>query len=138
MSKVLDSWAILAWLQDEKPASEHIQDLFDRAETGKIRLLLNLINAGEVYYRLVRVLSEGAADAFWKDLKRMPLELVSVTQTLTIQAARLKGAYPIAYADAFAAATARKENSPLVTGDPELKNLEDICEIEWLERSLIG
>ena len=67
MKKVLDAWAILAWLQDERPASGRIQEVLDRAEMGEIQLLLNLINAGEVYYRLVRVQSEEAADAFWKN-----------------------------------------------------------------------
>jgi len=33
--------------------------------------------------------------------------------------------YPIAYADAFAAATAEVERCPLLTGDPEFEALEN-------------
>ena len=33
---------------------------------------------------------------------------------------RVKAAHPVSYADAFAVATARLEQAPVVTGDPEL------------------
>ena len=46
-------------------------------------------------------------------------------------AALLKGQFPIAYADAFAAALARKHRCPLVTGDPELRSIPDL-KLDWL------
>ena len=36
-------------------------------------------------------------------------------------AALLKGDYAVSYADAFAAALAKKHNCPLAAGDPELR-----------------
>ena len=49
-------------------------------------------------------------------------------------AAILKSMFPIAYADAFAAALARKYRCPLVTGDPEFRTVDEL-EIDWIPRS---
>ena len=132
MKRALDAWAMLAWLQDEKPASDRVQELLNLAEEGKAELVMNLINLGEVYYRLIRSKGEEVADAFWREFRRMPIRLVGVSRSLTLMAAGLKGRYPIAYADAFAAATAKAEGCPLLTGDPELRALRGVIEIEWL------
>jgi len=132
VKKVLDAWAMLAWLQDEKPASDSVQNFLNLAEAGELELEMNLINVGEVYYRLIRSEGEETARAFWRDFRRMPIRLAGVTRSLTLMAASLKGMYPIAYADAFAAATAKAERCPLVTGDPELNALERLIELEWL------
>jgi hypothetical protein len=50
------------------------------------------------------------------------------------QAARLKGHYHIAYADAFAAQLAQEKHLPLGTGEPELQALEAAGELTlvWL------
>jgi predicted nucleic acid-binding protein len=42
--------------------------------------------------------------------------------------------YAISYADAFAATTTENLGAVLVTGDPELEQLEDRIRIEKLER----
>jgi len=123
---------MLAWLQDEKPASDNVQNLLNLAEASELELRMNLINVGEVYYRLIRSKGEEIAKAFWMDFKRMPIQMVGVTCSLTLMAASLKGMYPIAYADAFAVATAKTEECSLVTGDPELRVLDKVIELEWL------
>ena len=43
----------------------------------------------------------------------------------------LKGRFPIAYADAFAAALAQKYNCPLATGDPEFRRVDQL-ELDWI------
>jgi hypothetical protein len=52
-----------------------------------------------------------------------------------MQAAALKATPAISYADAFAAASAMVRNSPLVTGDPELRVMaeqEKMLTLEWI------
>jgi len=46
----------------------------------------------------------------------------------------LKACHSISYADAFAVATAIREQAPLVTGDPEIQALaaRGIVELEWV------
>ena len=51
------------------------------------------------------------------------------------RAAELKSRHAIAYADAFAVATAVEFDATLVTGDPEIEPLEGTqLEVEWLPR----
>jgi len=56
------------------------------------------------------------------------VEVVPVSEQLVLvfEAASLKIKYPIAYADAFALATAKAMRGPLVTGDPGLKGLREV------------
>jgi len=62
-SKVVDSWALLAWLREEKPAP-YVRSALEQAEAGDIQLLMSWINAGEVYYMLARKHSATVAEEF--------------------------------------------------------------------------
>lgn len=62
------------------------------------------------------------------------IRLRGVDRKLVQEAAMLKARYPVAYADAFAAATARALNLPVVTGDPEFRRLETEVEVLWTTR----
>jgi len=142
-----DSWAILAWLQGEK-AGKLVKNLIAWCNgEGEIlkeiqlllgdtseppRLYLNLINLGEIFYILGRRQGEKAAQEVVNYLYLSPLEIVPVTEELVIRAAKLKIKYPLAYADAFAVATAQVKNSALLTGDPELKDIKEV-RILWLQ-----
>ena len=43
-----------------------------------------------------------------------------------------KAQFPVSYADAFAVATAIREQARLVTGDPELRSVAHLVEMHWL------
>jgi ribonuclease VapC len=51
---------------------------------------------------------------------------------MALEAAKLKGAYPLAYAHCFAAALAIRKNAKVVTGDPDFRKLENILSVEWM------
>ena len=95
MKKILDAWAILAWLQDEQPAANRVQAMLEAAQQGTYELGMSMMNIGEVYYRLVRLRDEIQAQAFLHDLKSMPLERLGVSNHLIIEAAKLKGQYKL-------------------------------------------
>jgi len=131
MRKVLDAWAILAWLEGG-PASSVIERLLEAAAQGQLELFLNLINAGEVYYILAKRHGLPSAEEFFEDLDAaMPVHTVLPSRALVVRAAQLKSRYPISYADGFAAATALELAAPLVTGDPELRTVPQL-ELEWV------
>ncbi len=46
---VLDAWPLAGWLRDEVPVADLVDALFESAWSGESRLVLNLINLGEVY-----------------------------------------------------------------------------------------
>jgi predicted nucleic acid-binding protein len=128
---LLDSFAILAWIQDEKGAQQ-VEDLLYRAQDHKEELLLNIINLGEVFYRCARVRDIPFARNILEKLRLLPIKIYPCPNDLVLEASEIKAKHPIAYADAFAAATAVRENARVVTGDPDFKHLDKIIEIEWL------
>jgi predicted nucleic acid-binding protein len=54
------------------------------------------------------------------------------SKVAVLEAARLKAKYAISYADAFAAATAKRIDGRVVTGDPEFKAIESEVAVHWL------
>ncbi len=136
MSVCLDAYAILCWLQDE-PGSALVEEFLERAgRDSGFFCYLSIFNLGEVFYRLWRVQGADRAESFWGDVLRghVPLTLVDATPVRVREAARLKGQYPIAYADAFAAQTAVEKELALVTGDPEFEPMEraGLVAVHWL------
>lgn len=132
-AKVLDSWALLAFFQDE-PAAEMVEQLLAKAESGRLSLLLSVVNWGEIYYSTMRKVSREAAERTVGSIAEMPVEIVPVGDDLVLvrQAAIYKATKKLSYADAFAAALTKIRNAELVTGDPEFKQIDDDIEIAWL------
>lgn len=131
---VLDSWAVMAWLKNELPAAEKVQSLFDAANRRERRLAMNVVNLGEVYYLAAKARDFSYADRVLQNL-RARVTSVPAADDLVMYAATLKARYPISYADAFAAATAVRRNSPLVTGDLDfqpMKSEEKGFQLEWI------
>jgi predicted nucleic acid-binding protein len=130
---VLDSWILLAWLKGQRPGAAAMDLLWRAAAAGRVRLFLNLINLGEVYYLTAKAASLAQAGRILQQLRAMPVEIWPVSEELVLEAARLKARFPISYADAFAAATARSVPAPLATGDPEFRKLErqGLLELRW-------
>ena len=53
-------------------------------------------------------------------------------RVLTLSAARLKARHRISYADAYCAALADMSGFPVVTGDPEFRQLEGRIQLGWI------
>src|SRR2546422_3546897 len=133
-TKVLDSWALIAFFEDE-PAAEEVEKVLVKAETGTHKLLLSVVNWGEIYYNTMRKVSQEAAEQKAREIAGLTIEIVPVEADLHLvrQAAILKATKKLSYADAFAAALAKLRNAELVTGDPEFKQVEDEVKIAWLK-----
>ena len=120
---VVDAWALLAFLRGEGQAGRSMRRYLKRARAGNLRLVLNLINLGEAYYRIAQLRGLDEAAEALELIRELPLELYPVRERLVLEAARLKAAHPLSYADAFAVATARHELGPVITGDPKILDL---------------
>jgi predicted nucleic acid-binding protein len=117
---VVDSWSILAFLRAEEPGAVAMRRYLRRARSGNLRLLLNVVNLGEVFYRLIQLTGVTQAEERLAEIKALPIEIVPAREGLVLEAARIKAGHRLAYADAFAVATGRAENAPIITGDPEI------------------
>lgn len=127
--RVLDSFALLAYLKMESKFSKVKSHLISNDSI----VLMNEINIGETYYILARERSSEKADYFITSiLPNLPIRQVGNTFQDVIEAARIKAAHSISFADCFIVATAIREKALIVTGDPEFKKVEHFVEIDWI------
>ncbi len=131
---VLDAWAILAFLQKEEPAASRVLQVFQESDRRKLTLYISIINLGEVYYRIGRVKGRKEADETLKNLYQLPIQVLPATDLIVLEAAALKVEWAVSYADAFAAAEARRLKATLLTGDPELLQMKGVFHLEKLRR----
>jgi len=133
-TKVLDSWALMAFFMDQ-PAAEEVEKLLLKAAEDKHKLLLSVINWGEIYYSVMRADSQEIAEQKVGEILSLPIELVPISEDLEIvrQAAIFKASKKMSYADCFAAALAKIKNAELITGDGEFKEVEGEIKINWLK-----
>ena len=128
---VLDSWAIIAYLEDEV-AAEKVANMIADAHDEEIPLLMSVVNAGEVWYIVARETSAAEADASIKQLRDLGIELVHADWSLAKDAGYFKSKNKMSFADCFAAALAKQRKAHLATGDPEFKQVEQDVIISWL------
>ncbi|MGH9157288.1 MAG: type II toxin-antitoxin system VapC family toxin [Acidimicrobiales bacterium] len=123
----LDSWAVLEWLHGGEPAAGRVDEVL--AE----RPVMSWINAGEVFYVLTRSAGRTSAVEVLAELRvQVTFELPGVDRVL--EAAAIKASFAMAYADAFAVATAVAHGAILLTGDPEVLGGDP----RWLTEDLRG
>lgn len=124
----------MAWLKAQQPAAGRVRTLLDRAGRGECKLVMSIVNLGEVFYLTAKAKNVKYAQGVLETLR--PLIMTeSATNELVMAAATLKARYAISYADGFAAATAIARDVPLVTGDTELRALaatEKGVKLEWV------
>ena len=126
---VLDAYALLAYLKKEGGHARVLKLM----ESGDSDLFINSINVGEVFYIIARARGIQAADYFLTIiLPSLPVTMLENSLEDVIDAARLKAVHALSYADCFAAATAIREQAPLVTGDPEFKKLGQAVALDWI------
>ena len=128
---VLDSYAIIAYFEDEAGADRMAQILRQLVQ-GKAKGYMSVVNWGEVYYNTMREESVEAAEKAILQLDKFPIRIVEVNRDSAYEAAKLKGKYRIAYADCFAVALSVKLNATLVTGDPEFKKVKERISFQWI------
>jgi len=130
-TKVLDSYALMAFFEDE-PGADFVRGLIHKAVESGTNLLMTVVNLGEVWYSIARTNSPEIADQYVHEIKGMGIEIVNVDWMLTRQAAAFKVNGNISYADCFAAALAKIRKAELITGDKEFKVLQDEIKISWI------
>jgi len=128
---VLDSWSIMAYLEDE-PAGQKVADIIADAHEGSTPLLMTVVNGSEIWYLLARETSEADADQSISELRQLGIEFVDAEWELAHQAAMFKSKHKMSLADCFAAALAKRNKADLVTGDPEFKHVEPDVKVLWL------
>jgi predicted nucleic acid-binding protein len=113
LTAALDSWAVLRWLEGREPAAQRVEAVVTEGA------VMSWVNLGEVFYVIWRISGDGIARDTVTDI-RARIVLDEATPERVMAAARIKAEFPMAFGDAFAAATAIAHDAALLTGDPEL------------------
>jgi len=130
--RVLDSYSVIAYIENEPGAKTMIEILKAARDTGT-DLLFCVINWGEVYYITRRELGSERAEEVARLLQSLPIEIINADAALTRVAAEFKSKHKMSYADCFAAALAKSRNAEVVTGDKEFKLVEKEVRIHWID-----
>ncbi|MBC7318147.1 PIN domain-containing protein [Candidatus Bipolaricaulota bacterium] len=120
---LLDSSAVLAFLEDEEGAAKVERLLLDKDNEVLLPFLVLL----EVYYITLQEQSEAVADWRYALLKQLPVRILwDVDEPTLLTAARIKARYNLSLADAIIAAFAYQYEAVLVHKDPEFEVLEQL------------
>jgi ribonuclease VapC len=134
---VLDSYAVLALLGGEA-GGEDVKGILKAAQKRSNQVFMSWVNVGEVAYIVERRWGKEKVYQVLGTLEATRIQWVEVGRDLALRAAEIKASYPVAYADAYAAAVALDVKGVLVTGDPELEQLGELIEIQWLPQRMQG
>ncbi len=128
---VLDSYALLSFLYQEKGYREVIALLEKALEKGNLVLICS-VNWAEIRYVVER---KSGAEAWEKNRSKilsLPIQIVPTDQDLAELAGKIKTSRKMSLADCFTAALAKQRDGVIYTGDPEFKALEPEWKIVWL------
>lgn len=130
---VLDSYAILAVLEDE-PGADFITELI----TGEGSVAyMSAVNLGEVYYVICRRHGLEVAEEVLNGLMQEDsLVLTEASWPRIKEAARIKAGGGLSYADAFVLQLSFEFSAAVVTGNPEIRTKAEKLGIEvvWIDK----
>ena len=115
---VLDASAIIT-IFENRAGAEKLASLLHRASDGKSRLLVSVVNWGEVYYSVWNTNGPGVARHVIEEIAHLPISIVPAHLEQTRLAAELKSLHKLPYADCFAASLALLQHATLVTADSD-------------------
>jgi predicted nucleic acid-binding protein len=130
----------MAHLNEESEAPR-VRKFFDEATAGSAEttsIHMSIVNLVEVYYGMIQ--QEGSvaeADRIMSSVSDLPIHVIdTITDTVYHEASRLKAAYSISLADAFAYATAMDLSATLVTKDSEIEAVEkrENLSVLWIKQ----
>lgn len=130
---MLDSYALLAYLGDEAGAP-YIKSILHGSLAGNHRVLMSIINLGEVLYITERERDLVRAQQVVALVEQLPIEIMAASREMVLAAAHVKARYPLAYADAFAVALAQAYQAVVLTDDPEFHSVKDLVKVQSLEK----
>ena len=122
LDAVLDTSAIVCLLEEE-PGADVVEERLRAARAGKAQLGASCVSLVEVYYKAHQSEGEERAHHLVSVVKAWPIEFIYPDEALCLAAGEIKALFPLSFADAFVAATARETNAVLLHKDPEFESL---------------
>ena len=128
---VLDTSACFALLEDEAGA-DIVESYLVDARAGRGVIHGSFATLTEVEY--ITLQERGAADALaaLTKIRAWPVLWHHTDDALCSEAAKLKAAHKVSFADAFVAATAQRFQGTLVHKDPDFEVLKGVIQLQSL------
>jgi len=130
-SSVLDSYAVLAFLFNERGAGK-VAELFEKSAESDTIVFIAAPNWAEVRYIIERKVGSKQWNTVRAKLLALPMEIIPADQLLAEIAGEIKVSKRLSLADCFAAALAHQKKADLYTGDPEFRAVEKEIKVIWL------
>jgi len=130
-SFLLDTSAFIT-LTDKEAGFERVQNLLKSARRGELVLHASFVTLTEVRYILTYDRGAEKAARISDAIRKFPIQWHHSDDALCIEAAKLKAAHKISFADAFVAATAKRCDTVLVHKDPEFDALQGVIKLHPL------
>jgi predicted nucleic acid-binding protein len=102
------------------------------ARAGRVVLHVSFASLNEVEYIAIQERSQADATAALAKMRGWPVQWHHTDDVLCSEAAKLKAAHKISFADAFVAATALRLGATLVHKDPDFNALDGIIKLHPL------
>ena len=81
---------------------------------------------------MIRELGKDEVDKYLVSIQKLPITFIPITKEILSTAALFKAGGDISVTDAIIAATAQEKNLPLLTKNPEFKQLAREVKVEFL------
>jgi predicted nucleic acid-binding protein len=132
---VLDTSAIFSLIRDEAGA-DIVEAVLDDGRAGKIAIVVSFASLTEIFYHTLQLANKERASEIIARVKSWPVEFVYPDEALCIAAGEIKALFPLSFADAFVAATARETKAVLFHKDPEFESLRGMVNLKALPYKL--
>ena len=114
---VFDACALIAYLSEEDGA-DAVQNILNMAAQGECKVFMHAINLLEVYYCVRREYGEISAREMLANIKEEQIVICfGTSESLIIEAGRLKSQYKISLADSIGLAQTTLLGASFVTSD---------------------
>ena len=121
MTVLIDSWAWVEYWKGGKLAEEAASYI-----DGEEDSVVSTINLAEVYLAIANAYDETTAVEKVATIEKR-CHVVAVEREIAIEAAKIKRKEKLGLADSLILATARQVGAKLVTGDPDMKDFEEVA-----------
>ena len=128
---VLDTSAFIA-LDEREPGAETVEAILSKAWLGEAEVHASFATLAELEYIRTREQDARQAMELLTFAKSQPVKWHHTDDALCGDAAKLKAAHKLSFADAFVAVTAKRLDAVLVHKDPEFDALEGVIKLQSL------
>ena len=128
---VLDTSAFIA-LDEREPGAEEVEAILAKAWLGEAEVHASFATLTELEYIRTQERDAQQATELLAFAKSQPVKWHHTDDALCSEAAKLKAAHKVSFADASVAATAKRLNAALIHKDPEFDALQNILKLHRL------